>query len=529
MTSPQHLMSTNQTDTSPPPDSTVLSGERSRASADVRRRATKAAAGFRALGTEDGDTIDLLLRNDFTFFEASLAATLAGAYPVPINWHSTAEEAGYVLRDCGAKVLIVHEDLLSRIEAALPAELAVFVGATPIEIRDAYRIESWPTPIRLVLDWDVWLEQQSELEVVASETRSAVIYTSGTTGQPKGVRRAPAAAPSGPPAALAVFGFADPGRKVVLMNGPMYHSAPNAYGLMAFQTGADIVLQARFDAEDMLALIARHRITHMHIVPTMFVRLLKLPQEIRARYDLSSLQHVVHGAAPCPPEIKRQMIEWWGPVIFEYYGSTETGLAAWHNSAVALRKPGTVGRALPNVEIKVFTDDGREVGVGEIGEIYVRTRDLPDFTYIGLDDKRRDIGRGEFVTVGDIGFLDEEGFLFLCDRKRDMIISGGVNIYPAEIETVLVTLAGVQDCAVFGIPDDEFGEAICAYVQPMDGIELDIGSIRIELAKHISRFKIPKIIEISEQLPREDSGKIFKRKLREPYWDERSHAGARVY
>jgi long-chain acyl-CoA synthetase len=499
----------------------VRSGERRRSIAEIRARAARAAQGFRTFGVREGDTVALLLRNDLSFFEASLGATAVGAFPVPINWHSTPEEVAYILRDCGAKAIVVHDDLVANVDRPdVRGDRPILVARTPPEIREAYRLPIAPEPG--ARDWDRWVESFPPIEDPSTATRMAVIYTSGTTGRPKGVRRL-ASAPGAPPRTTSLVGFGlDTNDEIrVLMNGPMYHSAPNHYAATALTVGADLVLQPRFDAEEMLALIERHRITHMHIVPTMFVRLLKLPESVRARYDVSSLRFVVHGAAPCPPDVKAQMIAWWGPVIHEYYGSTETSLATIHDSAEANRKPGTVGRPLPGVQIKIVDDAGVELGPGHVGEIYVRPGDAPDFTYIGLEEKRREIALGDFVTVGDIGYLDDDGYLFLCDRKRDMIISGGVNIYPAEIEAVLVGARGVRDCAVFGIPDDEFGEVVCAYVEPLDGIALDATELRAELAKHLSRFKLPKIFEIVSALPREDSGKIFKRRLRDPYWEGR--------
>jgi long-chain acyl-CoA synthetase len=274
----------------------------------------------------------------------------------------------------------------------------------------------------------------------------------------------------------------------------------------------------------MLALIERHRISHMHVVPTMFVRLLKLPEAVRKRYDLSSLRFVVHGAAPCPPPVKRAMIEWWGPVIHEYYGSTETGIPAWISAEESLAHPGAAGRVLPGASVKIFDDAGRELPPGETGEIYVRATYAPDFTYQGQDAMRREVAKGDLITVGDVGWLDRDGYLYLCDRKRDMVISGGVNIYPAEIEAALVQHPAVQDCAVFGIPDEEFGESLCAHVELQPGKAAGAEEIRAFLAKQLAKFKIPKTIVFADALPREDSGKIFKRKLRAPYWEKAGRA-----
>jgi long-chain acyl-CoA synthetase len=250
----------------------------------------------------------------------------------------------------------------------------------------------------------------------------------------------------------------------------------------------------------------------------MFIRLMKLPYHTRDKYDISSLRHVIHAAAPCPADVKRAMIEWWGPVIYEFYGSTESGAVTFANSQDALNKPGTVGKIAPGAELKFVDDDDNELPQGGIGEIFSRIAGNPDFTYQNKPEKRAEIDRDGFITSGDIGYIDEDGYVFICDRKRDMVISGGVNIYPAEIEAALHAVAGVHDCAVFGIPDEDFGEALMAMVEPQPGVTLDVGFIRGELKKALADYKVPKHIEIRAELPREDSGKIFKRRLRDPYW-----------
>jgi long-chain acyl-CoA synthetase len=415
--------------------------------------------------------------------------------------------------------------------------VAVLVAETPPDIAAAYAI---PPERCAVADgftnWGQWLKAIAPGEPREPLGLSAIIYTGGTTGNPKGVRRAPptpeqSAAISGllgtafglgEGLATALAG-AEPPRICTVVTGPMYHSAPNAYGNLAAAVGAEIILQPRFNPEELLELIATQRVTHLHMVPTMFVRLLKLPEAVRRGYDLSSLEFVVHAAAPCPPHIKRAMIEWWGPVIHEYYGSTETGPVVFCTSEQWLRHPGTVGGAMHGAVIRILRDDGSDAAIGEAGDIFCRMPALADFTYHGDDDKRRDAERDGLIGVGDIGYLDEDGFLFLCDRRNHMVISGGVNIYPAEIENELLKLSGVADCAVFGIPDDEFGESLCAWIQPQQGISLDAGAIRAALGETLARFKVPKTIEFTPELPREDSGKIFKRKLREPYW----HAAGR--
>jgi long-chain acyl-CoA synthetase len=344
-----------------------------------------------------------------------------------------------------------------------------------------------------------------------------MIYTSGTTGNPKGVERAaPTPEQLGRLEALRPlwWGLGTGEAATVLMNGPMYHSAPNNYGISAVRVGADIVLQPRFDPEDLLRLIERHRITHMHIVPTMFVRLLRLAPETRARYDLSSLKFVVHGAAPCPASVKAAMIAWWGDVIYEYYGSTEFGVATHISPSEARRKPGSVGRALPGVNIAIVDERRRPVAPGEIGEIFVGSDNVPAFTYRGRPESRREVDLDGLVTCGDVGYFDADGYLFLSDRKRDMVISGGVNIYPAEIEAALIAYPGIKDCAVFGLPDEEFGEILHACIVPADESPvLDIAELRAHLEARLARYKIPRRFELVETLPREDSGKLFKRKL----------------
>jgi long-chain acyl-CoA synthetase len=502
----------------------ILSGERQLSQAELLENVARAAAGFSAMGIGPEDTVAIMLRNDFPFFEASMAANYVGAHAVPINWHFQADEAGYILRDSGTKVLVIHADLLPQARAGIPSGVQVFVVPTPPEIQSAYGIKPEQcAPPEGLPQWNDWIKQQKSRELGPPPPPSSMIYTSGTTGNPKGVRREPWTERSAAKMAEMVavgFGFVAGKEFRTVVTGPMYHAAPNTYGLYAVKSGGFCALQPRFDPEGLLQLIERYRITHLHMVPTMFVRLLKLPEETKRKYDLSSLEFVVHAAAPCPPEVKQRMIEWWGPVINEYYGSTETGIITFHTSEEALRKPGTVGRPVNGGVVRIYDDEGNQLGPNQVGEVYVRVEGFADFTYNGLDDKRREVGRDGLVTVGDVGYLDEDGYLFLCDRKRDMVISGGVNIYPAEIETTLIAMPGVRDCAVFGIPDEEYGEALCAYIEPEADVELSADAAREFLAGKLARYKVPKVIEFSRNLPREDSGKIFKRKLRAPYWEK---------
>jgi long-chain acyl-CoA synthetase len=498
----------------------IISGDRGISYPEIHARIAKAATGLRTLGLQGGTPVAMMLRNDFALFEVTGAAAALGSPVVPINWHLKAEEVAYILADSGAKILVCHADLLPQIASGLPGDLRLLVVETPPEIAAAFNIAPALTQIpEGATDWDRWRDDHAPaLEPAVGG--APMFYTSGTTGLPKGVRRKPMR-PEQIAASARVGGIAygiKPNQEqIILMNGPMYHSAPNSYGMLAFRNGCRIVLEPRFDPEDMLQLIARHRVTHMHMVPTMFVRLLRLPEEVKSRYDLSSLRFVVHGAAPCPPQVKRAMIDWWGPVVHEYFGSTETGIPVWHSAEEALQKPGTVGRAIEGGIVKIFRTDGEECGVNETGEIFMRQTSVPDFDYHGKAEARTEAGRDGLVSVGDVGYLDADGYLFLCDRKRDMVISGGVNIYPAEIENALIGMAGVRDCAVFGIPDDEFGERLFACIERETDAVLSSSAVQEFLRGKLANFKVPKDIQFLEALPREASGKIFKGKLRDLY------------
>jgi long-chain acyl-CoA synthetase len=507
----------------------IISGERSIDYSGLHLRIACAATGLKSLGLRGGAPVAMMLRNDFAFFEVSGAAAALGSPVVPINWHLKAEEVAHILSDSGARILVCHADLLPQIVDALADDLHVLVVTTPPEIAAAYGISEAAAAVpKDMVDWDVWRGWHAPLEGPVGRA-SPMFYTSGTTGAPKGVRRhvmPPEQAAAAERVSTIAYGIKPGQGQVVLMNGPMYHSAPNSYGMLAFRQACTIVLEARFDAEDMLQLIERHRVTHMHMVPTMFVRLLRLADDIKRRYDLSSLQFIVHGAAPCPPQVKRAMIDWWGPVINEYFGSTETGIPIWHSAAEALAKPGTVGRVIEGGIVRIFGPNGEPCAVNEPGEIFMRQTTIPDFDYHGKAEARAEAGREGLVSVGDVGYLDEDGYLFLCDRKRDMVISGGVNIYPAEIENVLIGMDGVRDCAVFGIPDDEFGERLCACIEPDAGAKLQPADIQDFLRARLASFKVPKVVRFLDALPREASGKIFKRKLRDPFWEKAGAAKA---
>lgn len=511
----------------------IKSGDTVLTAAEFQDHAARAASVLAGLGIGEGDGVALYLRNDLAFFEASFGAALRGAYPVPVNWHYTPDEAGYLLRDSGVKLLLIHADLLPPIADAIPEGLTVVVVATPPEVLSAYNLKPVAAPPGLPL-WGDLLAAAAPLDVPAETAPSTIIYTSGTTGRPKGVKRA-TATPEQTAAVTAMLGHTygytehlegrrDPAEIVTAVIGPIYHAAPNAHSAFSLRIGANVVVLPRFDAEELLALIESERITHLNMVPIMFNRLLRLPEDVKKRYDLSSLEFVTHAAAPCPPPIKRAMIEWWGPVINEYYGSTEMGNVTSLTSAEWLAHPGSVGKVMPGTDVRIIDEAGNDVPAGTIGEVIGRARNAVDFTYHNAPEKRAAMEKQGLLTPGDIGYFDGDGFLYLCDRKNDMIISGGANIYPAEIEAELHKLPGVADCAVFGIPDEEFGESVMAVVQPMPGVTLAADDIRAELRRTLAGFKLPRRIEFADDLPREDSGKIFKRKLRAPFWEGRGTA-----
>ena len=453
----------------------------------------RAAGGLARLGVGAGDVVCVMAHNAPAFLEAMFAARLLGAYYCPINWHYKAEEAGWILRDSGAKALFVEPALREQIAAGFSNQILdpeAFVAASP---------------------WSG-----------AERTPGAMMpYTSGTSGRAKGVRRVPLTPRELEAAAAltaAVLGI-EAGMRA-LLSAPLYHSAPNSYASNVMQRGELLVLEERFDPERTLSLIQDLRLTHAYLVPTMFVRLLRLPEETKRRYDLSSMRFVASTGSPCPAEVKRAMIDWWGPVFYESYAASELGYVTAISSQESLRKPGSAGRPVGDARIRILDEAGRELPAGGIGLIYARQGAYPDFTYNNDDASRRKLERDGLLTLGDMGFLDPEGYLYVCDRASDMVISGGVNIYPAEIEAALALMPGVRDCAVFGIPDAEFGEALCAAVQLEPGIQMTAGDIQIFLEGKIAHYKVPKHVTFRDELPREESGKIFKRRLRAPYWEK---------
>jgi len=498
----------------------IVCGDRHLSHEEFQKEIRKAAAGFKALGVKEGECIGIFMRNDIPFLIANHAANFIGSYAVPINWHLAGEELSYILNDCNAKVLVIHADLWRSIHDAIPDGVACLVVETPDDLRESFRLspEECQIPDGQV-NWHAWLDSHEPIEKGAVVGPSSMLYTSGTTGHPKGVRRSPL---RGDDAAAMrnfrsrVYGCAPNARCMV--PGPLYHSAPNSYAMQASAISDLLVIVPRFDAEDALRLIEDYKLTGAIMVPIMFIRMLKLSEDVRHKYDLSSLEFIIHAAAPCPADVKKAMIEWFGPVINEFYGSTESNAITALNSEQALAKPGSVGKTVEEADIRILDENGNILPPNTIGEIYSRFP-LLDFTYHGKPESRAEIDQDGYITSGDMGYMDEDGYLFIADRAKDMVISGGVNIYPAEIEAVLHNYPGLKDCAVFGIPDEEFGESVMAVLEVELGNSISIDHVKSFLREHLAGFKVPRFIEIGKDLPREDSGKIFKRRLRDKYWE----------
>jgi long-chain acyl-CoA synthetase len=498
-------------------ESMVRCGEVGRSHTDLRQRAAQVAAGLRAAGIAAGERVAVMLRNSVEFLEISAGIGMAGAQPVPVNWHWRGQELGYLLADSGSRVLFVHAEFAGAARDALASDVRLFEDVRVIEVGVSPQAGASTAAAG---DYEDWLVGHPPLVEVTESAGLGMIYTSGTTGSPKGIVRDRIA----PEKLMALAGLTmtrmgiGPGTRTVIP-APLYHTAPNTLAMIALRVGADITLLPRFDPEDFLATVQRRRIEQVQMVPTMFVRLLRLPLEVRERYDLSSLQRIVHSAAPCPVPVKRAIIDWFGPIVHEYYGGSETGPVVWCDSHEWLAHPGTVGREIDGARVRIVGPDRRPVPVGEVGVVYVKPADYwPDFTYLGNGAKRREMELDGFVTVGDVGRMDADGFLYLTDRAGDMVISGGVNIYPAEIEAALSAVEGVRDIAVFGIPDEEFGESLAAHVDvdPAAGITED--SLRATARTLLAGYKVPKLIVFDDDLPREESGKLFKRRIRDRYW-----------
>ncbi len=501
----------------------VRSGNRQKPLAEVKERAARLGGALLSLGLEPGDRYAIVMRNEIAFLEANMAAAPVGAVPVPVNWHWTGADLKHLLTDSAAKLAVVHSDLIPGVEAQMPAGLQIIEAAVPEEIRGAYGLGEMPRTGRYPLMGE--LIDQSEPTQVDAPPPMAVIYTSGTTGVAKGILREPVAAEQLPGLVKYLMKMLalEPGMTTILP-APLYHTAPNVNATFAAALGMNMIILPKFDAEQFLHLVEEHKVETVQMVPTMFVRLLQLPEEVRAKYDVSSLKAIVHAGAPCPPHVKRAMIDWLGPIVNEYYGGSEGGAWVFCTSQEWLAHPGTVGKPIDGCDIKILGPSLEELPTGETGVIYGRSSPFwPKFTYLGSDAMRREIDAGDgLITVGDVGRVDADGFLYLSDRLNDMVISGGVNIYPAEIESCLLELGGVGDVAVFGIPDPGMGEAIAAHLTLLPGASVTADEVRAHVQTNLAKYKVPKVVVFEQELPREDSGKLFKRRLKEQYWSDQA-------
>ncbi|MBL0729944.1 AMP-binding protein [Piscinibacter sp. HJYY11] len=478
----------------------IVSEAGSRSFAELNARCNQLVRMLRARGLAAGDGIALLCSNRVEFAEVFWASRRAGLRITPVNWHLTADEAAYIVNDCDAKALFfdarftgIAQELVEKTHCA---RFAIGGGLAGFD------------------DYEAAIADQPIDDIADPQLGTSMLYTSGTTGRPKGVNRAAVA--GSPTSEAAAY---TPGASVHLCTGPLYHAAPLTFSLAVPNTyGAAVVMMDGWDAERALQLIEQHQVTHTHMVPTMFHRMLALPEATRARHDLRSLRYVLHGAAPCPVTVKRRLIEWIGPIVHEYYAATE-GMGCLVDSPTWLAKPGTVGQPEPG-HIRILGEDGREMPAGEVGTVYLRAPDEGRFSYYKDPAKTAKAYVGSHYTLGDMGYLDEDGFLFLTDRSAHLIISGGVNIYPAEVEALLLTHPAVADVGVIGVPNEEWGEEVKAVVM-LQATHAPSPELAQALIGHcrdrLAHFKCPKSVDFVDQLPRLDNGKLYKQKLREAY------------
>jgi long-chain acyl-CoA synthetase len=475
---------------------------------ELNERANRLARAFRRRGVRRGDAVALLCSNRPEFVEVLLATQRAGLRLTTVNWHLTAEEAGYIVDDCEANVFVAEARF-----GAVALDAAVAAPRVTVRLAVGGQIDGFE-------DLAAAAAAETGDDLTDPVLGSQMLYTSGTTGRPKGVYRDESTLSTAVTLARAAYRDGN----VHLLTGPLYHAAPLLFSLNApLIAGVPVVMMPSWDPEEALRLIERHGVTHTHMVPTMFHQLLALPDDVRTRYNVSSLRNVLHGAAPCPVGVKRRLIEWLGPVVNEYYAATE-GLGTWVDAHTWLRKPGTVGKPVPDDQVIVGDENGKPLPSGEVGLVWFKASEVP-FEYYKDRAKTESSYRDRDFTLGDMGYVDDEGFLFLTDRSANLIISGGVNIYPAEVDAVLLDHAAVADAAVVGVPDDEWGESVLAVVEPRSDV-LPSPELAEELVTfcrdRLAHFKCPRRVEFVDRLPRQDNGKIYKRQLRDRYRERAS-------
>lgn len=480
----------------------IVSPKGRRTFGELDANVNRLARALRRRGLGPGDAVALLSGNRPEFAEVFFACQRSGLRLTPVNWHLTGDEAGYIVADCEARAIIADHavsELARAARAASPTCRVALAYGGDVESFESYE--------------DALVDESSD--ALEDPSRGGtMLYTSGTTGRPKGVSRPTVASP----VVANIYGYADTGGDVHLCTGPLYHAAPLAFSMsipLAF--GATVVLMETWDAEHALDLIAEHQVTHTHMVPTMFHRLLSLPEEVRGSCDVSSVRHVLHGAAPCPVPVKHRIIEWFGPVVVEYYAATE-GVGSFVDSATWLQRPGTVGLPIAPDQVVVGDEDGNPLGSGEVGLIFLRAPEGLRFSYFKDEDKTASAYRGNYFTLGDIGYFDEDGYLYLTDRSANLIISGGVNIYPAEVDGLLLEHPAVADAATIGVPSEEWGEEVLSIVELQRDAVASVALADELLAfcrDRLAHYKCPRQIEFIDVLPRQDNGKIYKRLLRE--------------
>ncbi|MFB9470462.1 acyl-CoA synthetase [Nonomuraea salmonea] len=467
---------------------------------------------FRAAGLRPGDHVAFMLANHPLFLAVAWAAHRAGLYYTPISSRLQADELAYIISNCGARVFISSADL-----AAVAASATAGTPGVELRLMLGGEAEGFTS-------YEQAVAEHPATPIEDECTGADMLYSSGTTGRPKGVKVPATHGPLEEPGMLLrlIQGlFAPSADSVYLSPAPLYHAAPLRYCMSFQRLGATVVVMERFDPERYLAAVEQYAVTHSQLVPTMFIKMLKLPQEVRDKYDVSSLRYAIHAAAPCPVPVKEQMMEWWGPIVHEYYAGTEGNGFLYAGPDDWLAHKGTVGRSLLGV-VHICDENGDDLPPGEHGTIYFENGGR--FEYHGDPDKTRSAqdpqGRG-WTTLGDIGHLDEDGFLYLTDRRSYMIISGGVNIYPQEAENVLSVHPKVADVAVFGVPDEEMGEQVKAVVEPVSMAEAGPG-LEAELIaycrEHLAHYKCPRSVDFRAELPRHPTGKLYKRLLKDEYW-----------